>query len=164
MRPPRSSLSAVLLVLAAACGASRPSAATSAEAPPAQLGSDAAADSLLVDVRSADSTIQVDARYAGPNNFTGAPLPGYEAPRALLRREAAAALARVQRRLRSGGLGLRVFDGYRPVRATQAMVAWTERVGRPDEIAALVAMIAGKPVEFMQGAIIDVDGGKNRGL
>lgn len=40
----------------------------------------------------------------------------------------------------------------------------TERVGRPEEIAALVAMIAGKPVEFMQGAIIDVDGGKNRGL
>ena len=132
MRPLRSSLSAALLVLAAACGASRSSAATSAEAPPAQLGSDAAADSLLVDVRSADSTIQVDARYAGPNNFTGAPLPGYEAPRALLRPEAAAALARVQRRLRSGGLGLRVFDGYRPVRATQAMVAWTERVGRPE--------------------------------
>jgi NAD(P)-dependent dehydrogenase (short-subunit alcohol dehydrogenase family) len=40
----------------------------------------------------------------------------------------------------------------------------TERVGKPEEIAALVAMIAGKPVEFMQGAIIDVDGGKNRGL
>lgn len=105
-------------------------AATNPEAPAAEPGSDAAADSLLVDVRSVDSTIQVDARYAGLNNFTGAPLPGYEAPRALLRREAAAALARVQRRLRSGGLGLRVFDGYRPVRATLAMVAWTERVGR----------------------------------
>ena len=105
-------------------------AAANAEAPPAELGSDAAADSVLVEVRGADSTIQVDARYAGPNNFTGAPLAGYEASRVLLRREAAAALARVQRRLRSGGLGLRVFDGYRPVRATLAMVAWTERVGR----------------------------------
>lgn len=40
----------------------------------------------------------------------------------------------------------------------------TERVGRPEEIAALVAMIASNKVEFMQGAIIDVDGGKNRGL
>jgi 3-oxoacyl-[acyl-carrier protein] reductase len=40
----------------------------------------------------------------------------------------------------------------------------TERVGRPEEVAALVAMIAGKPAEFMQGAIIDIDGGKNRGL
>jgi D-alanyl-D-alanine dipeptidase len=124
-------LAACLVILAAGCSAARPSAATSAEAPPAQLGSDAAADSLLVDVRSVDSTIEVDARYAGSTNFTGAPLPGYEAPKALLRPEAAAALGRVQRRLRSGGLGLRVFDGYRPVRATQAMVAWTERVGRP---------------------------------
>ena len=131
-----------LALVLLACGRSAPdsspapyhgtSAATSAEAPAVAQGSDAAAESLLVDVRSVDSTIQVDARYAGPNNFTGAPLPGYEAPRALLRREAAAALARVQRRLRSGGLGLRVFDGYRPVRATQAMVAWAERVGRPE--------------------------------
>jgi D-alanyl-D-alanine dipeptidase len=88
------------------------------------------ADSLLVDVRAIDSTIQVDARYATANNFTGAPLPGYEAPRALLRREAAAALGRVQQRLRTGDLGLRVFDGYRPVRATLAMVDWAERTGR----------------------------------
>jgi D-alanyl-D-alanine dipeptidase len=90
----------------------------------------AVADSLLVDLRSVDSTIDVQARYATSNNFTGAPLPGYEANRAYLRREAAQALGRVQRRLRSGGLSLRVFDGYRPVRATVAMVAWAERTGR----------------------------------
>jgi len=92
----------------------------------------AAAESLLVDVRSLDSTIQVDARYAGSNNFTGAPLPGYEAPRALLRREAARALVRVQARLRTGDLGLLIFDGYRPVRATLAMVKWAEQTGRRD--------------------------------
>ena len=50
--------------------------------------------------------------------------------------------------------------------ALQALLAdeKTERVGKPDEVAALVAMIAGKPLDFMQGAIIDFDGGKNRGL
>jgi len=85
---------------------------------------------LLVDVRSLDSTIRVDARYAGSDNFTGAPLPGYDANRALLRREAAAALARVQQRLAAEGLGLKIWDGYRPVRATQAMVAWTQRTGQ----------------------------------
>lgn len=95
----------------------------------------AAADSLLVDVRELDQTIQVDVRYATANNFTGAPLPGYEAPRVLLRREAARALVRVQARLRTGGLGLVVFDGYRPVRATAAMVAWAHRTGRADLIA-----------------------------
>jgi hypothetical protein len=40
----------------------------------------------------------------------------------------------------------------------------TERVGRPEEVAALVAMIAGRPVEFMQAVVIDFDGGKNREL
>ncbi|HET7427155.1 MAG TPA: M15 family metallopeptidase [Gemmatimonadales bacterium] len=109
---------------------SRSPAAPPVEAPPLPLGSDALAESVLVDVRSVDSTIQVDARYATANNFTGAPLPGYEAPRALLRREVATALGRVQARLRTGDLGLRVFDGYRPVRATMAMVGWAERVGR----------------------------------
>ena len=103
--------------------------ATPVEAPPLPTAPDSVADALLVDIRSVDSTIQVDVRYAGPNNFTGAPLPGYDVPRALLRREAALALGRVQRRLVSGGLGLRVFDGYRPVRATLAMVAWAERTG-----------------------------------
>ncbi|HEX3232753.1 MAG TPA: M15 family metallopeptidase [Gemmatimonadales bacterium] len=94
------------------------------------LASGTAADKLLVDVRSVDSTIQVDLRYATANNFTGAPLPGYEAPRALLRPEVAAAVGRVQARLRSKGLGLRIFDAYRPVRATLAMVEWAERTGR----------------------------------
>lgn len=86
----------------------------------------------LVDVRSLDSTILVDARYFGSNNFTGEPLPGYEANRVLLRREAAEALARAQADLAVDGLGLLLWDGYRPARATDAMVAWTERVGRPD--------------------------------
>lgn len=98
------------------------------------IASDAAAESLLVDVRSLDSTIIAVVRYATANNFTGAPIPGYGARRALLRREAAIALARVQRRATNEGLGLEVFDAYRPVRATEAMVAWTERTGRQDLI------------------------------
>ncbi len=98
--------------------------------PSARPDDRAASDSMLVDVRSIDSTIQIDLRYATSNNFTGGPLPGYEAKRALLRREAAAALGRVQARLRSEGLGLRVFDAYRPVRASRAMVEWAERTGK----------------------------------
>ena len=82
-----------------------------------------------MDVRRVDSTIAVEIRYATSDNFTGAPLPGYDAGRALLRREAAAALGRVEARLRPAGLGLLVYDGYRPVRATLAMVDWAERSG-----------------------------------
>jgi D-alanyl-D-alanine dipeptidase len=135
---------ALLLLLLTGCGGHRPrpanapapadttvaGSAGSVEAPPVPTAPDSVADALLVDIRSVDSTIQVDVRYAGPRNFTGAPLPGYDGSRILLRREVALALGRVQRRLVSGGLGLRVFDGYRPVRATLAMVAWAERTGR----------------------------------
>ena len=102
----------------------------SVNTPELPVAPNVAADSLLVDVQSLDSTIRVDARYAGSNNFTGASLPGYDAPRALLRREAARALARVQGRLRKQELSLLVYDGYRPVRATHAMVRWAERSGR----------------------------------
>jgi D-alanyl-D-alanine dipeptidase len=112
--------------------ATAPSAPLAAAAPP--LASDAVAESLLMDVTRADTTIRVDLRYATRYNFTGAILPGYEGSRALLRREAAQALARVQRRLVAEGFGLKVFDAYRPVRATEAMVAWTRRVNREDLI------------------------------
>lgn len=96
------------------------------------IAPDRIADSLLVDVRAVEPAISVEMRYATDNNFTGAPLPGYLANRAYLRREAAAALAKVQRGLRAAGLGLKVFDAYRPARATQAMVDWTARAGRAD--------------------------------
>jgi D-alanyl-D-alanine dipeptidase len=110
----------------------RAAATVSVNTPELPLAPDAAADSLLVDVQSLDSTIRLDVRYAGSNNFTGAPLPGYDAPRALLRREAAQALVRVQARLRKQGLSLLVFDGYRPLRATLAMVRWADRTGHRD--------------------------------
>ena len=135
--PMRKVTTAFLGLLVLAC-ASPPAASPPAPvAPPVntaetEVAADAVADSLLVEVRSLDSSIVVDMRYATPNNFTGAPLPGYLANRAYLRREAAASLARVQRDLRSRGLGLKIFDAYRPVRATLAMVDWTERVNRPD--------------------------------
>jgi D-alanyl-D-alanine dipeptidase len=120
----------LLLLLLAAVPSALRAQATVANADSQVVAPDSLALRLLVDIRSLDSTIRVDARYAGPDNFTGAPLPGYEANRALLRREAAAALVRVQARLAAEGLGLKIWDGYRPVRATQGMVAWTERTAQ----------------------------------
>jgi zinc D-Ala-D-Ala dipeptidase len=127
----------LLIVAAFACAPPPATTQTGAIAPPVNtqetaVAPDAVADTLLTDVRSLDTTIVAELRYATANNFTGAPLPGYEANRAFLRREAATALARVQRDLRPQGLGLKVWDSYRPVRATLAMVDWTERVHRPD--------------------------------
>lgn len=87
------------------------------------------AGETLVRVEAADPSIRTDVRYATANNFTGAVLPGYERPLALLRPAAAEALARVQARLRPQGVGLKVYDAYRPIRATQAMVVWAQRSG-----------------------------------
>jgi zinc D-Ala-D-Ala dipeptidase len=80
----------------------------------------------LIDVRTHAKTIKLDLRYATDNNFTGARLPGYCKPIAVIRRPAAQALGRVQRRLAKQGLGLLVYDAYRPARATRAMVRWAE--------------------------------------
>ena len=113
---------AAALALAACAPAVRSGAAADAECAMPQ-------GTVLVDVRAGDRSIRTDVRYATTNNFTGAVLPGYERPRALLVPPAAEALGRVQQRLRAQGLGLKVFDAYRPVRATLGMVDWAERSG-----------------------------------
>ena len=75
-------------------------------------------------LRDVDSTIEQDIRYAGPENFVGHALPGYEAAECVLREPAARALAAVQADLRAQGLGLKVYDCYRPARAVRRMVGW----------------------------------------
>jgi D-alanyl-D-alanine dipeptidase len=124
-----------LVAFVAGCAYATPQATVTPEpinTTEAAIAPDHAADSLLLDVRAIEPAIVVDLRYATSNNFTGAPLPGYSANRAFLRREAAAALARVQREISRRGFGLKIFDAYRPARATQAMVDWTERANRGD--------------------------------
>lgn len=86
----------------------------------------------FVDLAVAAPRVRFDIRYASTNNFTGEVLPGYAAPGAWLRVEPARSLAAAQRELEAEGLGLLVFDAYRPLRATLAMVAWATRTGRAD--------------------------------
>lgn len=70
--------------------------------------------------------LRVEMRYAGAHNFVGRRVDGYEAPVCLLTHEAAEALAGVQAELAASGLGLKVFDCYRPQRAVADL-----RAGRP---------------------------------
>jgi D-alanyl-D-alanine dipeptidase len=85
-------------------------------------------DKRLVDVASLG--IPLDIRYATANNFMKTPL--YPVAKAYLRAPAARALADVQRELATRGLGLKVFDAYRPYRVTEAM--W-EPIKNPDYVA-----------------------------
>lgn len=92
----------------------------------------AAAESLppgFVDASDVVPGLRLEIRYAGPQNFTGAPVDGYEAARCLLTRPAAEALGRVQAGLAADGLGLKVFDCYRPARASARFLAWARGPG-----------------------------------
>jgi D-alanyl-D-alanine dipeptidase len=72
-------------------------------------------------------------RYATANNFTGRPLPGYEAGACILARAAADALKQVQVDLAPENLSLKVYDCYRPTRAVAAMARWAaNRHAGPD--------------------------------
>lgn len=91
----------------------------------------AADEPVLVDAASLAPGLVVDLRYATANNFVGAPVDGYERPRCLLSEPAARALAAVQADLAADGLGLVVFDCYRPQRAVDHFVRWSREPADP---------------------------------
>jgi zinc D-Ala-D-Ala dipeptidase len=78
----------------------------------------------FVYLRDVDASIVQDMRYAGADNFTGRPLPGYAAPECVLRRAVAQALKQVQADLAKQNLSLKVYDCYRPQRAVAAFARW----------------------------------------
>lgn len=68
--------------------------------------------------------LRVEMRYAGAHNFVGRRVDGYAAPVCLLTRQATDALAQAQAELAPLGLGLKVFDCYRPRRAVADFARW----------------------------------------
>ena len=66
----------------------------------------------LVELITLDNTIKLDIRYATDNNFVGRAV--YPEARAFLQKPAAKGVVEVHRKLRKRGLGIVIFDGYRP--------------------------------------------------
>lgn len=83
----------------------------------------------FVEVKTVIPSLQLDIRYAGPHNFIGERIDGYNAPKCFLTKEAAAALAQVQKELATFSLSLKVYDGYRPQRAVDHFVRWAKNIG-----------------------------------
>jgi zinc D-Ala-D-Ala dipeptidase len=79
----------------------------------------------FVDVQGLALGIRVALSYFGGDNFVGRPIDGYAANRAILSLPAAQALARVQHALELRGLGLKIFDAYRPKRAVRHFFRWS---------------------------------------
>lgn len=82
----------------------------------------------LLNLVDAIPGIVVEVRYYGSNNFIGQPVDGYQAEKIYLSAQAVERLARVQNDLAGLGLGLKVYDGYRPQRAVDHFVRWAEDV------------------------------------
>jgi D-alanyl-D-alanine dipeptidase len=109
----------LILLLALALGWGLPALAA-APPDPAQRPAD------IIDVSQAVPGVLLDIRYFGSHNFLGRPVTGYEAPKCLLTRKAAAGLARVQEQLLPLGLSLKIYDCYRPQRGVDHFVAWAK--------------------------------------
>jgi len=120
------------------CAAARPWAllvlgAAIASTPAATAAPDGELAPGFVDLAEIAPAIAIDMRYAGALNFVGRPVRGYAAPRCLLSRPAAQALAQVQSDLARHALGLLVYDCYRPQRAVDDFVAWARETGDESE-------------------------------
>ena len=95
----------------------------------AQVTIAAAAQTLpggFVYLRDIDPTILQDIRYAGSNNFVGRRLSGYDAAECVVKRQVGLALKLVQQELAQQKLSLKMFDCYRPARASHDMVLWSQ--------------------------------------
>jgi D-alanyl-D-alanine dipeptidase len=73
----------------------------------------------LVDVETIRPPLLEEIRYATRYNFTGEVL--YPYPKAYVHRDVAAALRAVQTDLARKGLGLKIYDGYRPFSVQRKM-------------------------------------------
>jgi zinc D-Ala-D-Ala dipeptidase len=80
----------------------------------------------FVPLDDVDATILQDMRYATKYNFVGRRIDGYRDSVCILHRRAARALRRAQNELRDQGYSLKVYDCYRPQRAVDHFVRWSQ--------------------------------------
>ena len=71
--------------------------------------------------------IKQEMMYASSNNFTGDVVRGYGVNRAIVTRQAADAIKRVNDELKQEGLGLLIYDAYRPTKAVGAFLEWRHK-------------------------------------
>ena len=71
----------------------------------------------------------LEMRYYSTYNFIGDRIDGYEAPCALLTKEAAAALREVSDAVKEKGYRLKIYDAYRPQTAVDHFIRWAGDTG-----------------------------------
>jgi zinc D-Ala-D-Ala dipeptidase len=71
--------------------------------------------------------VRWDAKYATWDNFTGKPVDGYLVNRIAGTRALCSALQSAQEKAETLGFGLLLWDGYRPQRAVDCFLRWSEK-------------------------------------
>ncbi len=71
--------------------------------------------------------IVFDLRYGGVDNFTGKVVKGYENASPIATIQMAEALKKAQIYLELRGLGLKIFDAYRPQKSVNSFIEWSEK-------------------------------------
>ncbi|WP_028281564.1 M15 family metallopeptidase [Olleya marilimosa] len=72
--------------------------------------------------------LAVDLRYCNDNNFVGEQIDGYNKEVVIMTTLAAKALRNVQDTLKKKGLGIKIYDAYRPQQAVNHFVRWAKKV------------------------------------
>lgn len=80
----------------------------------------------FLDLQKQIPSIIVDIRYHSSDNFVGTQIDGYKNPVALLTKQAVEALKKIQTKLAKEGLGLKIFDAYRPQKGVNHFVRWAK--------------------------------------
>ena len=83
----------------------------------------------LVNINEVNSHIRVDLPYATADNFLKEPV--YMQNKCFLRRHVARKLSKVQRELEKYGLGLKIWDGFRPMVAQARMYSINKKYVAP---------------------------------
>ncbi len=72
--------------------------------------------------------IRVELRYATKHNFVGKSIDGYHGNNAIVTKETAVALKKVQQDLEKLNLSLIIYDAYRPQKAVNHFVKWAKDI------------------------------------
>lgn len=78
----------------------------------------------FVKIHEVIPNVVYDIRYYSTDNFVGARVDGYLAPIAFITKEAGIRLNQVQTEINNEGLGLKIFDAYRPQKGVDHFVRW----------------------------------------
>jgi D-alanyl-D-alanine dipeptidase len=80
----------------------------------------------FVYIHESNPDIVLDVRYFSEDNFMGTRVDGYHKALILVTKQAGHALSEVQENLSQQGLGLKIFDAYRPQKAVDHFSRWAK--------------------------------------